>query len=155
MVIDTGASVSLTPNKSDFIIKVTPRSLKSVNGLTGSTVVMGSGTVEWTVRDIYGSVRRIRTTVYLVPSATVRLFSPQGYFKEKSGSLLIDGCKTILTLADQSKHKFPFQPNNIPMMLDGSAKVAGLGFKEMNFQCDEPSYTKLNQKGSIKFSGRC
>ncbi|CAJ1963921.1 unnamed protein product [Cylindrotheca closterium] len=130
MVIDTGASISITPHESDFISKVRPSPLKSINGLQGSCEVVGSGTVEWTVRDVYGSVRRIRTTAYLVPSAQIRLFSPQCYFQEikGAGSLLMNHRKVILTLADESELEFPFQSNNIPMMLDANAHCAGLGF---------------------------
>ncbi|CAJ1961149.1 unnamed protein product, partial [Cylindrotheca closterium] len=139
MVIDTGASVSITPHKSDFISKVRPSQLKSINGLQGSCEVVGSGTVEWTVRDVYGSVRRIRTTAYLVPSAQIRLFSPQCYFQETkgAGSLFLNHRKVVLTLADESELEFPFQSNNIPMMLDASAHCAGLGFEEANMLCEE------------------
>ncbi|CAJ1969890.1 unnamed protein product [Cylindrotheca closterium] len=139
MVIDTGASVSITPHESDFISKVRPSPLKSINGLQGSCEVVGSGTVEWTVRDVYGSVRRIRTTAYLVPSAQIRLFSPQCYFQETkgAGSLFLNHRKVVLTLADESELEFPFQSNNIPMMLDASAHCAGLGFEEANMLCGE------------------
>ena len=139
MVIDTGASVSITPHESDFISKVRPSKLKSINGLQGSCEVVGSGTVEWTIRDVYGSVRRIRTTAYLVPAAQIRLFSPQCYFQETkgAGSLFLNHRKVVLTLADQSELEFPFQSNNIPMMLDASAHCAGLGFEEANMLCGE------------------
>jgi hypothetical protein len=45
--------------------------------------------------------------------------------------------KVVLTLADQSELEFPFQSNNILMMLDASAHCAGLGFEGANMLCGE------------------
>eukprot|EP00980_Cylindrotheca_fusiformis_P004423 scaffold945_cov82-Cylindrotheca_fusiformis.AAC.8 len=123
MVIDTGASISITPNKSDFVSRVTPSRLTSITGLTGSTQVVGSGTVEWTVRDCLGAVQTIRTTAYL---------------ENRAGSLLVEFNKTILTLADQSTLQFPYQANNIPMMLGATATVAGLDFHDMSYIAGNP-----------------
>ena len=134
MVIDTGASISLTPSRSDFISEIAPCSLKHITGLTGKTVVTGKGTVEWEVRDVLGVRKRIRTVAYLVPDASIRLFSPQCYFQENhAGSLLVQHSKTILTLADKTTLEFPYQKNNIPMMLGPQAQVAGLGFNEITY----------------------
>jgi len=91
MVIDTGASMSLTPHRGDFKGTLQECSVKEINGLNGTSRILGKGIVEWTVRDIYGQVRTIRTEAYLVEGAQIRLFSPQQYFmKNQAGSLLVD-----------------------------------------------------------------
>jgi hypothetical protein len=90
IVIDTGASVSVAPVLTDFIGPLRPCATANLKGLSGSTEVIGEGTVNWLVRDVFGNKRKIRTTAYYVHEASIRLFSPQTYFKEKKfGSLLI------------------------------------------------------------------
>jgi hypothetical protein len=81
IVIDTGASVSVTPVLTDFIGPLRPCATANLKGLSGSTEVIGEGTVNWLVRDMFGNKRKIRTTAYYVPEASIRLFSPQTYFK--------------------------------------------------------------------------
>jgi len=77
--------MSLTPNIEDFIGQIQPSPITSIDGLNGESEVSGKSTVEWTERDVYGSVRNIHTTAYLVKNAQIRLFSPQCYFKEQQG----------------------------------------------------------------------
>ena len=49
VVIDTGASVSLTPNASDFIHPIKPTKLSSLQGLGSTSRVDGQGIVEWQI----------------------------------------------------------------------------------------------------------
>jgi hypothetical protein len=81
IVIDTGASVSVTPVITDFIGPLRPCATANLKGLSGSTEVIGEGTVNWLMRDMFGNKRKIRTTAYYVPEASIRLFSPHTYFK--------------------------------------------------------------------------
>ena len=46
IVIDTGASVTLTPNPSDFIGEMKPCTTTELKGLKGSTEVVGQRKVE-------------------------------------------------------------------------------------------------------------
>ena len=121
IVIDTGASVSLTPQPEDFVGPIRPPSLKSLQGLKGSVNIVGEGTVEWRVRDVLGQVRTISTKGFYVPSASVRLFSPQTYLKEhrEHGCVVLDKHGTKLHMPDEHESilEFPFQPNNLPFML--------------------------------------
>ena len=82
VVLDTGASFSLSPYKSDFVGPLRRSDVPSLKGLSATTTVEGIGTVEWTIRDVFGLVRTIRVSAYYVPQATIRLFSPQVYFQE-------------------------------------------------------------------------
>jgi hypothetical protein len=111
IVIDTGASVSVTPVLTDFIGPLRPCATANLKGLSGSTEVIGEGTVNWLVRDMFGKKRKIRTTAYYVPEASIRLFVPQTYFKEKkAGSLLITHDRMTLTLKDGSRMDFDKLP---------------------------------------------
>jgi hypothetical protein len=69
IVVDIGASISVTPNIADFVGPIKKSCCGSLQGLGDTTRVDGEGIMEWQVRDILGSVRTIRTRGYLVKSA--------------------------------------------------------------------------------------
>ena len=120
VVIDTGASYSLTPFKEDFVGPLnTTTEFYSLQGLSSKAAVCGEGTVEWSIQDIYGITRTVRTKAYFVPSATIRLFSPQTFFQEHNGGeLTLKKNKAVLKLPDQTELEFPFNPgSNLPLML--------------------------------------
>jgi hypothetical protein len=110
--------------------------MSELNGLSSTTAVEGYGTVEWTIRDLFGTTRTIRTEAYYVPQATIRLFSPQAYFQEtNAGQYLMTAQRSVLTLADGSKLEFPYNPgSNLPLMLPSvNQAVAGLTFEDRNY----------------------
>ena len=123
IIIDIGASDSLTPLSTDFKNKLIQSvDLKSLQQVNGSTQVCGAGVVDWEVEDMMGTKATIETTAYFVPAASIRLFSPQAYIGNcPSANLVLDcngvcfqsRCGTIL--------KFPFNPSsNLPFMLTES-----------------------------------
>jgi hypothetical protein len=67
IVIDTGASVSVTPVLTDFLGHLRPCATANMKGLSGTTEVSGEGTFNWLVRYMFGNKRKIRTTAYYVP----------------------------------------------------------------------------------------
>ena len=120
IVIDTGASLSLTPNLEDFVEPPKPCALTHLHGLSGNTEVLGVGTVEWTVRDIFGEVRTLRCQAYWVPGASIRLFSPQRFFQEhRGGQCIVTADRLSVVLPNgQGTLDFPYQASsNLPMML--------------------------------------
>jgi hypothetical protein len=85
IVIDSGPSVSVTPNVADFVGLIKPYAVSGLKGINSEAKVVGEGMVEWMIQDILGSVRMIRTTMirttaYDVPEASIHLFSLQQYF---------------------------------------------------------------------------
>jgi hypothetical protein len=99
IVLDSGASFYITPNVDDFVGPIKPCSTSELNGLNAKIAVVGQGTVEWKIQDLFGIVRPIKCRAYYVPEASVRLFFPQCYFQAaKCGSLLMDHVKTRLAL---------------------------------------------------------
>jgi hypothetical protein len=116
--IDTGASASVTPVLADFIKPLCTCAVANLKGLSGTTEVIGEVTASWLVRDMFGNERKIRTTAYYVPAALIQRFSPQTYFKEKkAGSLLITHDRMVLTLKYGSRLDFPYQENNLPLVI--------------------------------------
>jgi hypothetical protein len=78
IVIDTGASCTITPSLSDFTSKPTQPDTVTLGSLnTVQTKVSGQGPIEWDIEDVNGVYKKLRTTSYYVPEATIRLFSPQ------------------------------------------------------------------------------
>jgi hypothetical protein len=124
VVIDTGASGSITPLGSDFedgiIHQADLQELKQVNG---STPVCGQGTVNWHIEDVEGTQRLLRTEAYYVPDAGIRLFSPQVYIgNNKTARLLIDHTGILFTMKCGTVMRFPFnKSNNLPFMLTKSS----------------------------------
>ncbi|KAL3911553.1 MAG: hypothetical protein SGARI_001593 [Bacillariaceae sp.] len=89
IVIDTGASISITPFKSDFIEPPRTNSkIPALKGLAHKTEVAGWGKVSWIIGDMYGVVHRVETYAYYVPEATIRLYSPQSHFQEQNNGSL-------------------------------------------------------------------
>jgi hypothetical protein len=100
---------------------------------------------------MFGNKRKIRTTAYYVPEASIGLFSPQTYFKEKkAGSLLITHDRTTLTLKDGSRMDFPYQENNLPLMLmddhfTNKALTVGLTFEDATVMATLDVTYEMNQ----------
>ena len=132
IVIDSGASKSLTPNLQDFVGPIQPAEISSLNGLSGTTAVRGFGTVQWMVRDVMGVARTIKTKAYYVPEASIRLFSPQTFFQEQqAGKLVLDHKKTQLQIPDGTWLEFPYNSSsNLPFMLTGNVNHMGLTFED-------------------------
>lgn len=119
IVLDTGASTSVTPVREDFIEPLQLPATSVLHGLKGEVQVIGYGKVRWTVHDLYGRTRTLQTHAYYVPGAKIRLFSPQVYFQEqKKGHCIIEQNHVTMTLPDSSALTFPYNSgSNIPLML--------------------------------------
>jgi hypothetical protein len=107
IVFDTGATISVTPNRDDFISWETPTGELKLTGITQSAQVLGVGRVRWTIRDDNGRLRELETRAYYVPQARARLFSPQAYLKQRenqgaNGCFRVDehGCSFVFPNTD-------------------------------------------------------
>jgi len=54
VVLDTGASFSLTHFTADFVTPIVSTSSKEMKGIVDSLRIQGVGTVSWPIRDIFG-----------------------------------------------------------------------------------------------------
>ena len=126
IVLDTGASFSITPILKDFVTPIMTTSAESIKGIANSLNIKGVGKVAWPIRDVFGRTGTVLADAFYVPKAEVRLFSPQCLFREhQAGRCIIDHLKTILELPSGGHLEFPFNPgNNLPLMfLDDYEKV--------------------------------
>ena len=88
LIVDTGASVCITPNKGDFIASTyRPSSLK-IKDLSLSNKVLGKGMIRWSILDSQGSVAMIEMPGYHIATAEVRLLSPQVLLGLSGGQLV-------------------------------------------------------------------
>jgi hypothetical protein len=130
VIIDTGCSVSITPFKSDFITPIQKADCSQIKGFAEHTSpIEGIGWIEWPIVDMLGNVALIRTSGYYVPSADIRLFSPQTYFQEQgNGKGTFDKDKITLHLPSGTDLEFPYHCcSNLPYMIVNPHKpTAGL-----------------------------
>ena len=119
VVFDTGCSFSVTPFESDFVTDIEPTEVKELVGLTDKVMIQGVGTVEWPIRDVFGQIGVLRMEAYYVPTASIRLCSPQQYLAENEGGRCeFDHRRVIFTTASGQELTFPFSPHsNIPLMV--------------------------------------
>jgi hypothetical protein len=129
IVIDTGASCSITPVHSDFISTILPSDVPALNNISGTTAVVGQGTIEWRIQDAKGIVRPIQTSAYYVPKATIRLFSPQVYIRNDTSNtseMILRKNGIHLVLSCGTRLYFPINScSNLPLMLTEAALNKG------------------------------
>ena len=78
ITFDTGASLAITPDKSDFDGPLSiPSGDLRLGGMANELRIEGMGTVTWTFTNIDGTQVRIQGLSYYVPGAKARLLSPQ------------------------------------------------------------------------------
>ena len=87
IIWDSGASVCITPAKTDFISFDQDSNLASLQGFSSEAgqKVEGSGTVRWYVEDDSGKPRCLEVKAYYVPTSRVRLLSTTILLKTYKG----------------------------------------------------------------------
>ena len=108
VIFDTGASLAITPDKSDFDGPLSvPSGDLRLGGMANGLRIEGNGQVTWTFTNPDGTEVRISGLAYYVPGAKARLLSPQRLFDggklkgsyqgdHKEFRLLIDGCDPLV-----------------------------------------------------------
>jgi hypothetical protein len=77
VVLDTGASISITPFESDFVGELSEPPVQNIVGVADHrSKVLGIGTVRWEIRDALHRVKTIETQAYLVPVSYTHLTLP-------------------------------------------------------------------------------
>jgi hypothetical protein len=86
VIFDTGASLAITPELSDFVSPPKPlaRPMK-LGGMANGIEIQGIEIIAWTFTAKYGTEVQIRTEAYYVPEAKQRLLSPQRLFNKNKG----------------------------------------------------------------------
>jgi hypothetical protein len=151
IVIDTGASISVSPHQDDFVDGISTSIIQDLKGLDHSTKVQGMGMVEWTVYDLHTFIREIWTIAFYVLDATIRLFSPQAYFLEGSGRghLHCDKDRSLLLQNKDNPLEFPCDAiSNLPFMLP----ITKMNLAHGSSPTPSHSIVELTNKNNILFS---
>jgi hypothetical protein len=102
LIVDSGASVCITPCKDDFKPGSYRHSKMKVWDLSSENTVDGEGIVQWPVKDKNGNTHVIELPGLHIESAGVRLLSPQvlNQRHQVSGKIENDGIHLIGANAD-------------------------------------------------------
>ena len=73
IVIDTGASRSISPIWSDFTTFT--KFNHSLHGIPAETRIEGEGMTSWDISDQHGVTSTVQTLAFYVPNASIRLYS--------------------------------------------------------------------------------
>lgn len=78
LIIDTGASISISPYRSDFISPIRPVQKVQIKGIASGLTVQGIGDLQYKIYNDNGEEQLIllRNSLY-VPQCTVRLICPR------------------------------------------------------------------------------
>ena len=129
VIFDSGASLAISFNESDFIGSIRPLDNHQLGGLANGLKIEGIGTVHWKFRTKEGSIMTLISSAYYVPKAKARLLSPQRLFNAKKGvtgrfivsedssTLQFDGVGEIVVAHDPGNH--------LPIAL-GKNKIPGV-----------------------------
>ena len=97
VIIDTGASLCVTPHKSDFVSHES-LSGRVMKGLTKGAHVAGVGVLRWQI-EVGGAIVNLNLRGLHVPDSTVRLLPPQQLKQEHSLNIgkieVLDNCVRI------------------------------------------------------------
>ena len=116
IIWDSGATYAITPHIEDFIPESYETISSSVRGLTSTTPITGRGTVRWRFKDINGIPATIEVFAHHIPSAEVRLLSPQHYLQcAGGGTYTLTKDASIFTFKDGTQLHIPYhQSNGLP-----------------------------------------
>jgi hypothetical protein len=108
VIFDTGASLAITPELSDFVSppKLLARPMK-LGGMANVIEMKGIGIIAWTFTAKYGTEVQIRTEAYYIPEAKQILLSPQRLLHKKKG---------IFGPYSGDEDKFELKLNDNPIM---------------------------------------
>jgi hypothetical protein len=108
IIFDTGASLAITPELSDFVEP--PKRLSRpmrLGGMTNGTKISGNVIIAWTFTAKDGTQVQIRTEAYYVTASKRRLLSTQCLFNKKKG---------IFGTFSGDEDKFELDLNNHPVI---------------------------------------
>ena len=84
VIFDSGASLAISPSRSDFVGAIKPTPGLRLGGMANGMIIEGKGIVEWTFRSGNTTII-VKSECYLVPDSKVRLISPQRLFNKPAG----------------------------------------------------------------------
>ena len=90
LIRDSGASISITPNKDDFIGEVKPvPTTTHLKGLAKGLKITGMGTVHWNVLDNRGHLCTLKILAYHMPESPTRHLSTTSLLQTYSDETIV------------------------------------------------------------------
>ena len=137
LIWDSGASVSVTFDRKDF---VTFQSISTtVDGVCSKkNKVEGKGEVVWCVHDSKGGIRYLRLEAFYIPTSRSRLIGTQGLLAKYSDEeIKIRDGRLVLSGSDNDTERgqvnVPINPNNnLPTSLGLQRQALEVGICELN-----------------------
>jgi hypothetical protein len=106
IIWDSGASISITPDLSDFQGSVTsPGTITQLKGIAKGLQIKGQGKVTWAVHDQLGNLRLLNVPAFHVPNIKVRLLSTMSLFQtypNETITILEPSCLTLSGVASDA-----------------------------------------------------
>ena len=97
LIVDSGCTLSSTPDPLDFIPGTLQPLIHPVrmDGIAGGLTVTKSGTVRYEIIDDRGDVHPLEMQAYYLPQLKTRLLSPQAFLKSNESSLGSKACFSL------------------------------------------------------------
>lgn len=108
LIVDSGASVCISPNRSDFVTYHPSR--MNIKDLSSTNTVAGEGQLAWTILDVLGHEHHIQLPGYHISQAQVRLLSPQVLLRHFGGHAHLTSQLLQIRLDDGSVFDAPYCP---------------------------------------------
>ena len=139
LIVDTGASCCISPNRADFIHYTASKA--QVRDLSGTNKVAGEGIIRWVVKDHFHRDHVIEMKGYHMPNASVRLLSPQSLFDAVGGHGVQNREKYSLHLPGDIQLDAPYGRANLPVLplVDSDYHPTCLWAKCFAFSADDKS----------------
>ena len=113
IILDSGATYAITPHIEDFIPGTYISINSTVRGLTSTTPLIGRGTIRWHFTDAHGVPATIEALAHHIPSAEVRLLSPQHFLQGTGGGdYRLTKDTSFLTLKDGTQLEIQYHYSN-------------------------------------------
>ena len=106
VIWDTGASVSITPNKNDFIEFNSNIENSYLEGVSKDLKVEGQGVVQWNMVDVNGKIRKMKVKALYVPTCNLRLLRPHSLtekYQDETISIVSEGIMLSGSINDENR----------------------------------------------------
>jgi hypothetical protein len=132
VIWDSGASISISPNKDDFIGTMdSPGIGTRLKGIVKGMSIQGKGHVMWVVLDTSGQLYALKVPAYYVPQARIRLLSTTSLLQSyPSETINMEAHQLTLSGTDGSEGRNAIiaqvnPSNNLPMTISYSYSNVG------------------------------
>ena len=140
LIVDTGASVCITPYASDFKDGTYRPSSMKIRDLSNITSAAGEGTIQWPVTDESGVTFMLEVPGVHLESATVRLLSPQVLIRSAACTMTMDDQGLSFQFRSGSTIKAPVNnQTNLPQIPLSDAPAltpSTFGFDTFSFEAE-------------------